>query len=157
MADHFESCTPTPICIDVPPLNGRQTLILALPFLPVTSGLEEDILCPVHPLPGERCVNLLSCNHFRESAFANSITVCRKITNDSSLEMYFHNITDIMNGTRLHLFYSDLHCRPDGSRPESTRIYAKSIELQTTESKYLHCIRFIFGSSYLNNIQFKVH
>ena len=60
--DVSESCLPTPTCIEVPPLNGGQTLILALPFLPVISGLEEDLLCPVHPLPGERCVDLLSCN-----------------------------------------------------------------------------------------------
>ena len=132
MADHLESCLTIPICIDVPPLNGRQTLILALPFLPITSGLEEDILCPVHPLPGERCVDLLSCNHFRESVFANSVTICRRVSNGSSLEMCFHNITDIMNETSLHFFYSNLHCHPNGIRPQSTRTYIKSIKLLIT-------------------------
>ena len=123
-------CMLTPTCIDIPPVHsGRQTLVLALPFLPVTSELEEDLLCPVHPLPGERCVDLLSCNRFRESAYANFITICRTKNNSSVLEMCFHNVTDIMNGTRLHFFYSDLHCHPDGTRPQLTRTYVKSVQL----------------------------
>ena len=122
-------------CIEVPLLNGGQTLILALPFLPVTSDLEEDLLCPVHPLPGERCVDLLSCNRFSESAYANSITICRTTNNGSSLEMCFHNVTDVMNGVRLHFFYSDLHCRPNGIQLKSTRTYTKSIQLQINKSK----------------------
>ena len=117
-------------------MNSSQALILALPFLPATTGLEEDLLCPVHPLPGERCVDLLSCNRFRESAYANSITICRTRNNDLTLEMCFHNITDIMNGTRLHFFYSDLHCRPNGIKLESTRLYIKSIQFHVTKSKY---------------------
>ena len=123
-------CTLTPTCIDIPSVHsGRQTLILALPFLPATSEMEEDLLCPVHPLPGERCVDLLSCNRFRGSVYANSITICRTKNDSSVLEMCFYNVTDIMNGTRLLFFYSDLHCRPDGSRPQSTRTYVKSVQL----------------------------
>ncbi len=126
----------TPTCIDIPPVHsGRQTLVLALPFLPVTSELEEDLLCPVHPLPGERCVDLLSCNRFRGSAYANSITICRTKNNNSVLEMCFHNVTDIMNGTRIHFFYSDLHCHPEGARPRSTRTYVKSVQLLISQSK----------------------
>ena len=131
-------CMLTPTCIDIPSVHsGRQTLVLALPFLPVTSELqlEEDLLCPVHPLPGERCVDLLSYNRFRESAYASSITICRTKNNSSVLEMCFHNVTDIMNGTRLHFFYSDLHCRPDGTRPQSTRTYVKSVQLVISQSK----------------------
>ena len=132
-----ESCSPTPTCIEAPALNRGQTLILALPFLPVANNLEEDLLCPAHPLPGERCVDLLSCNRFRESAYADSITICRKMNNSSSLEMCFHNVTDVMNGTRLHFFYSDLHCHPDGTQPASTRFYTKSIQLHVTKSKII--------------------
>ena len=127
-----ESCSRTPTCVGVPALNKDQTLIIALPFLPVITGLEEDLLCPVHPLLGERCVDLLSCKRFRESAYANCITICRTMNGDSSLEMCFHNITDEMNGTRLHFFYSDLHCRPNGIQPQSTRTYIKSIKLLIT-------------------------
>jgi hypothetical protein len=135
-SDFPESCSSTPTCIDVPLLNRGQTLILALPFLPI-NGLEEDLLCPVHPLPGERCVDLLSCNRFRESAYANSITICRSKNNGSVLEMCFHNVTDIMNGTRLHFFYSDLHCRPEDTRDQrqSTRTYVKSVQLLISQSK----------------------
>ena len=135
-----ESCSPTPTCIDVPPLNGQQTLILALPFLPVTSGLEEDLLCPVHPLPGERCVDLLSCNRFSVSAYANSITICRKVNNGSRLDMCFHNVTDVMNGARLQFFYSDLHCHPNGIQLESTRTYTKSIKLIIINPAGVLCI-----------------
>ena len=130
-----DSHSPVHTCIMVPPINVGQTLVLALPFLPVTTGLEEDLLCPVHPFPGERCVDLLSCNRFRESAYAGSVTICRRENNDSSLEMCFHNVTDVMNGTRLHFFYSDLHCHPNGIQPESTRSYMKSIQLHITKSK----------------------
>ena len=133
-----EFCMPTSTCIEIPPVySGRQTLVLALPFLPATSDseLKEDLLCPVHPFPGERCVDLLSCNHFRESAYANFITICRAKNNGSVLEMCLHNVTDMMNGTRLQFFYSDLHCRPDGTRPQSTRTYVKSVQLLTSQSK----------------------
>ena len=126
-------CTLTPTCIEIPPVwSGRQTLVLALPFLPVTVGLEQDLLCPIHPRPDERCVDLLSYNRFRESAYANSITICRTMNSDSSLEMCFHNVTDVMNGTRLHFFYSDLHCHPDGTRPQSSRTYIKAMQLLVT-------------------------
>ena len=131
-------CTLTPTCIDIPPAHsGRQTLVLALPFLPAITepSLEEDLLCPVHPLPGERCVDLLSCNRFRGSAYTSSITICRTKNDSSVLEMCFYNVTDIMNGTRLHFFYSDLHCRPDGTRPQSTRTYVKSVQLVISQSK----------------------
>ena len=134
-SNHLESCSPTPpVCVAIPPLNGRQTLILALPFLPVLSDF-EDLLCPVHPLPGERCVDLLSCNRFSESAYINSITICGTVNNSSSLEMCFHNVTDVMHGTRLHFFYSDLHCRPHGFQLVSTRTYVKSLQLEINESK----------------------
>jgi hypothetical protein len=91
--------------------------------------VEEDLLCPVHPLPGERCVDLLSCHCFRASAYANSITICRSNNNGSMLEMCFHNVTDTMNGTRLHFFYSDLHCHSEDTQPESSRTYIKSMQL----------------------------
>lgn len=123
-SDFPESCSTTPTCIDAPPLNRGQTLVLALPFLPVITGLEENLLCPVHPLPGERCVDLLSCNHFSESAYANFITLCTGANSNSSvLKMCFHNniITDIMNGTRVHFFYSDLHCHLDDTQPQLIR------------------------------------
>ena len=130
--DHFEPCSP---CIDVPPLNERQTLILALPFLPAVTGLEEDLLCPVHPLPDERCVDLLSCNRFSKSSYSNSLTICRKSSN-SRLEMCFHNVTKEMNGTRLHFFYSDLHCQPD-AQLQSTRLYTESMQIRIYESNVL--------------------
>ena len=134
-----ESCSPTPTCIDVPPLNRGQTLILALPFLPAITGLEEDLLCPVHPLPGERCVDLLSCHRFRRSAYASSITICRTKNNSSVLEMCFHNVTDAMNGTRLHFFYSNLHCHPEDIQFESFRTYMKSIQLLISRAQSRSC------------------
>ena len=130
-----ESCSPTPTCVDVPPLTMGQTLVLALPFLPAITGLKEDLLCPVHPLPWERCVDLLSCNRFRGSAYANSITLCRTKNNSSVLEMCFQNVTDIMNGTRLYFFYSDLHCQPEDIQFESSRTYMKSMQLLISQSR----------------------
>ena len=124
-----ESCSPTLTCVEIPPLTMGQTLVLALPFLPATSELEEDLLCPVHPLPEERCVDLLSCNRFRESAYASSIIICRTKNDSSVLEMCFHNVTDTINGTRLHFFYSDLHCHPEDIQFESSRTYVKSMQL----------------------------
>ena len=117
-------CIHVPIssCIDVPPTNVDQTLVLALPFLPAITGFEEDLLCPVHPPPGERCVDLFSCNRFRGSAYASSITICRKLNNASKLEMCFQNFTEKLNGTKAHFFYSILHCL----RP--SRVYIKSIK-----------------------------
>ena len=141
-----EFCVLTPTCIKIPPVwSGRQTLVLALPFLPVTTGLKEDLLCPVHPLPSERCVDLLNCYHFRESAFANSITICRTKNNGSVLEMCFYNVTDILNRTRLHFFYSDLHCHSDGTQPQSTRTYVKSVQLLISQSKSCIINNIIFG------------
>ena len=136
MSDVSDSCLTKPTCIETPPLISGKTLILALPFLPF-DGLEEDLLCPIHPLPGQSCVDLLSCNHFRKSAFANVITICRTAMNSSSsLEMCFYNASDIMNETRLHFFFSDLHCLPDGSLHESTGLYTNPIQLHVTKSKY---------------------
>lgn len=138
-----EPCLHPPMCVEVPALSNDydQTLILALPFLPAVTGLEEDLLCTVHSLPGERCVDLLSCNRFRESVYADSISICRAMNGDSNLEMCFHNnIADEMNETRLHFFYSNLHCHPYGARlpPESTRLYSKSVQLHVTKSECLN-------------------
>ena len=135
MSDVSDSCLRKPTCIEASPLISGKTLTLALPFLP-SDDLEEDLLCPVHPLPGQRCVNLLSCNRFRESAFANTITICKTAMNSgTSLEMCFDNVSDIMNGTRLHFFYSDLSCSPNSNQHESTRLYTKPIQLHVTKSK----------------------
>ena len=138
-----ESCSSTSTCIDVPLLTMGQTLILALPFLPAITGLEEDLLCPVHPLPGERCVDLLSCNRFRESAYANSIAICRTKNDSSVLEMCFHNVTDTINGTRLHFFYSDLHCHPEDIQLESSRTYVKSMQLLISRAQSRSCIAIV--------------
>ena len=74
-------------------------------------------------------MNLLSCNRFRESAYANSITICRATNDhdDLNLEMCFHNITETMNGTKVHIFYSSL-LQQCGIQ-ELTRTYIKSIRL----------------------------
>ena len=135
LAKQIETCTPAPTCIKVPPLNGRQILILAIPFLPAVNDLSQDLLCPLYPHLSDRCVDLLSCNRFSETVYAKSITIC-KMNNDSSMEMCFHNITEVLNGTKLHFFYSDLHCRPN-DLPKSSRIYAKSIQL-ITEGEILY-------------------
>ena len=73
-----------------------------------------------------------------ESAYANSITVYRRVNSDLSLEMCFHNVTDVMNGTRLHFFYSDLHCRPNGIQHESSRTYIKSMQLVVMNPAGIH-------------------
>ena len=121
----------TPTCTKTPPLNGRQTLILAIPSLSASSQSRQDILCPVHPHFNERCVDLLSCNNFNETVFTNSLSICKTVDFDTSLEleMCFHNVTEAMNGTKLHFFYSDLQCgRSDGGL-RSSRTYARSLQL----------------------------
>ena len=118
-------CLPTSSCIEVPPTNVGETLVLALPFLPADNGLEEDILCPVHPLNNEKCIDLLSCNRFRESAYANSITICRTMKNSSTFEMCFQNVTKQLNETKAHFFYSTL-CVPS---LKSSRVYIKSLQI----------------------------
>ena len=121
----------TPSCIDVPPLTGTQTLVLAIPFTPMDSST-PDILCPIFLHSGERCVDLLSCNRFSESVYANSITICRTADNVSSLEMCFHNVTEAINGTKIHFFYSDLLCSSDvtiSAMHESSRTYIRSMQL----------------------------
>ena len=54
----------------------------------------------------------LSCNNFNETVFTNSLSICKTVDFDTSLEleMCFHNVTEAMNGTKLHLFYSKLQC-----------------------------------------------
>ena len=99
----------------------------------------QDLLCPIQPINGERCVNLLSCNRFRKSAYANSITICQAtLTNDHdelNLEICFHNITETMNGTKVHIFYSNLLQRCEVQ--EITRTYIKSIQLLITEGELI--------------------
>ena len=125
------SSMPLPNCIQTPPLNGRQTLILAVPSLSASSQSRQDILCPVHPHLNERCVDLLSCNNFNETVFTNSISICKTVDFDTSLEleMCFHNVTEAMNGTKLHLFYSKLQFACSVGRLWSSRTYVKSIRL----------------------------
>ena len=121
----------TPSCINVPPLTGTQTLVLAIPFTPMDSSF-PDILCLIHLHSGERCVDLFSCHRFSESAYANSITICRRADNVSSLEMCFHNVTEAINGTKIHFFYSDLLCSSDitiTTDYESSRTYIRSMQL----------------------------
>ena len=125
----------TPTCTKAPALNGRQTLILAVPSLSACSQSRQDILCPVHPHLNERCVDLLSCNNFNETVFTNSLSICKTVDFDTSLEleMCFHNVTEAMNGTKLHLFHSKLQCVSSvGGGHPSTRIYAKAIQLKTS-------------------------
>ena len=126
-------CTSTTSsCIDVPPLTGTQTLVLAIPFtLPMDSST-PDILCPIYLHSSERCVDLLSCHCFSESAYANSITICRTADNVSSLEMCFHNVTEALNGSKIHFFYSDLLCSSELTITidyESSRTYIRSMQI----------------------------
>ena len=65
---------------------------------------------------------------------------CVAGSNGSRLEMCFHNVTDVMNGARLHFFYSDLHCHPNGIQLESTRTYTKSIKLIIINPAGILCI-----------------
>ena len=130
-------CLPTSSCIEVPPIDVGQTLVLVLPFLPAVGGLEEDILCPVHPLHSETCIDLLSCNRFRESAYANSITVCRTMDNSSSFEMCFQNITKKLNETKAHFFYSTLQCAPS---LKSSRVYIKSLKVIVDSEFFMQCL-----------------
>ena len=106
--------------------------MLAIPFLSLSNVTEQDLLCPVHPHSSESCVDLLSCSRFNKTVYANSITICKTVDFESSLEleMCFHNVTDVMNGTKLHFFYSDLQCSSGGG-VVSTRTYASSIQLET--------------------------
>ena len=124
----------TPTCIKTPPLSGMQTLVLAIPFLSFSNATEQDLLCPVHPHSSEKCVDLLSCSRFNKTVYVNSITICKTVDFESSLEleMCFHNVTEVMNGTKLHFFYSDLQCS-SGGRRQSSRIYASSIQLILVE------------------------
>ena len=129
---NYPSCTSaTPLCMDVPPPTGTQTLMMAIPFTPMDSST-PDILCPIHLHSSERCVDLFSCHRFSESANANSITICRTADNASSLEMCFHNLTEAINGTKIHFFYSDLLCSSDltiTTDYESSRTYIRSMQL----------------------------
>ena len=129
---NYPSCTSAiPSCIDVPPLTGKQTLVMAIPFTPMENST-PDILCPIYLHSGERCVDLLSCYRFSESAYANSITICRTADNASSLEMCFHNVTEALNGTKIHFFYSDLLCSSDLTITidyESSRTYIRSMQI----------------------------
>ena len=135
LTDHIISALPQ--CISVPSdsesVNGQKTLVLALPFERTDSATEQDLLCPVQPLTDERCVDLFSCNRFKESPYANSITICRTTNSTSSLEMCFHNITETMNGIKVHFFYSDLFNFQQCSEhdPEPRRTYIGSFQLIT--------------------------
>ena len=46
-------------------------------------------------------MDLLSCNNFNETVFTNSLSICKTVDFDTSLEleMCFHNVTEAMNGT----------------------------------------------------------
>ena len=134
ITETFNACMPNsikPTCIKTPPLNGRQTLILAIPSLSAFSQSRQDILCPVHPHFNERCMDLLSCNNFNETVFTSSLSICKTVDFDTSLEleMCFHNVTEAMNGTKLHFFYSDLQCGRSDGRLRSSRTYARSLQL----------------------------
>ena len=136
LANRSEPTTSVPSCISIPPVSGRRTLVLAIPFQLINSSVMQDLLCPVQPHAGERCVDLLKCNRFSESVFAKSITICRTTTfnDDSSLEMCFHNITEAMYGTKIHFFYSDLLQQCDSR----SRMYIGSFQLITDcESIYI--------------------
>ena len=123
---------PAPTCIKIPPMNGGQTLTLVIPFRPVGNDFVQDLLCPIHPhlSTSDRCIDLLSCNRFSETVYVKSITICKTVNSDSSWEMCFQNVTEEMNGTKLHFFYADLQCSPNGI-PESSRTYTKSVQLIT--------------------------
>ena len=133
MTENLHTCQTGSTCIKIPPLRGRKTLVLAIPFLSLSNVTEQDLLCPVHPYSSESCVDLLSCSRFNKTVYANSITVCKTVDFESSLEleMCFHNVTEVMNGTKLHLFYSDLQCSSGGVR-QSSRIYTSSMQLITS-------------------------
>ena len=80
-------------------------------------------------------MDLLSCNNFNETVFTNSLSICKTVDFDTSLEleMCFHNVTEVMNGAKLHFFYSELQCAGSVSGLRSSRTYAKSIRLIFSE------------------------
>ena len=137
MTENLHTCLTGSTCIKTPPLRGRKTLVLAIPFLSLSNVTEQDLLCPVHPHSSERCVDLLRCSRFNKTVYANSITICKTVDFESSLEleMCFHNVIEVMNGTKLHFFYSDLQCSSGGER-QSSRTYIRSIHLLTLDEKH---------------------
>ena len=60
------------------------------------------------------------------------------------LDMCFHNVTEALNETKVHFFYSDIMCRPNGITPESSRTYISSMQLVTKGENLLIVALFTY-------------
>lgn len=89
-----------------------------------------DVLCPIYTLSNTRsCYNADGCHRFSGTPF---FCICESqnlaTTSGCNYNMYFGNITENLNGTRLD-FYKLNKTMCDSGAPYPARIYMLSFEL----------------------------
>ena len=115
-----------PVCVDVPRPNRA-------PFfnIPRSESNKQDILCTAVLRVGEgSCLNLnSSCHGFSNTSFASSLTICSSNSSALNYRMCFSGITEHINNTKIHFFYSSSPDCPITDRRVTSRLYIGSYEI----------------------------
>lgn len=123
---HYVGST-CPVCVSVP--QPEKIPFFNIPHSPGSN--RRDSLCKsVSADETGRCLDLASnCDDFSVSPLSSSVTVCSTTSSSIDYEMCFSNITNKMNGMKIHFFYSTRNvCPTIGTRVTST-LYIDSFEI----------------------------
>lgn len=125
-----------PVCVDVPQPNRAPSF-----NIPSTASDKRDILCTVVRTTEEgKCLNLnATCDGFNETSFASSLTICSSTSSSTDYRMCFSSITEKMNNTKIHFFYSSSPFCPITSRRVTSRLYIDSYEI-IAQGTYKHIL-----------------
>lgn len=117
------------VCVDVPQPEMA-------PFFSIrrSASNKRDSQCKAVRVPGEedRCLDLVNnCDGFSETLFVSSLTICSSSSSTTNYQMCFSNVTEEMNNTRIHFFYSlSPPCQISTTgRRVASRLYIDSYEI----------------------------
>ena len=73
--------------------------------LPTNDNIcEPDCICPIVFLLNQDCYTAELCSCIHNTVFTHTLSLCR--TEPTNIQLCINNITDGMNGSRLHIFQS---------------------------------------------------
>lgn len=125
------------VCINLPsPSTSKGSLRFALPYWSTSDPMGQehrDLICLAECTIETDCSLENKCTPaLRETIFDNSVTLSKRSNETNMFQLCFSNVTENMNGTKLHIFYerscTDLRSRGVIAVAE----YVKAIALKVT-------------------------
>lgn len=127
-----------PFCFKLPTIESGLTLTIVIPSrhsnVDEISEPQADLLCPLKLIENQ-CANLsMQCDHFIESIYSRSITICPGANSTGSVCLDNFGIT--MNDTVIHFYTLHADCFPNNIL-DITRVYIESRRIIIQSKLYI--------------------